>query len=117
MKSFICINAAMGVPVTTGSQNMEFNPSKKQKKNPVSFYTDFLVKAGAIQLLTATNSSSLQHAPEIWGEAKGGEKTQNITDATIIVLLITAKFATCWLQLHCGLYELVWLEDKSFHKL
>lgn len=57
----------------------------------------------------AANTSTLQHAPETWGKAEGGEKTQNITDVAIIVLLITAKFATCGLHLYCGLHELVWL--------
>lgn len=60
----------------------------------------------------AANTSTLQRAPETWGKAEGGEKTQNITDATIIVLLITAKFATCGLHLYCGLYESVWLETR-----
>lgn len=60
----------------------------------------------------AANTSTFQHAPETWGKAEGGEKTQNITDATIIVLLITAKFATCGLHLYCGLYESVWLETR-----
>lgn len=58
------------------------------------------------------NTSTFQHAPETWGKAEGGEKTQDITDATIIVLLITAKFATCGLHLYCGLYESVWLETR-----
>lgn len=58
------------------------------------------------------NTSTFQHAPETWGKAEGEEKTQNITNATIIVLLITAKFATCGLYLYCGLYESVWLETR-----
>lgn len=60
----------------------------------------------------AANTCTFQHAPETWGKTEGAEKTQNITDATIIVLLITAKFATCGLHLSCGLYELVWLETR-----